>query len=171
MRRTLCLALFLAATFCVSASADNIQLTGVGSNVQGGVYVVPYYLSVNHQDPLTVMCDDYSHEVYVGQSWDEHISDYSDLTGTRNGEAARHEYLELAWLYEMWLSNPTQAGDINFAAWAIFTPSVIGGNGWDAGAANWLSLAQGNDYSNFDTSGFIVITPDDLGPRGPQEYI
>jgi hypothetical protein len=161
------LAVFAACS--IPATADTIQLTGVGSNVQGGVYTVPYYLSINGAPSIQVMCDDYTHEVYIGQVWSGHLSTFADLSQTRGGSGSVQEYKELAWLYSQYQANPLSAADINFAAWAIFTPSVIGG--WTGGAANWLAQSQTNDYTNFNTSRFLIITPDDLSPAGPQEYI
>src|SRR5205809_1041328 len=70
----------VAVLLVVSASADTIQLVGVGGNNQGGVYTVPYYLTVNHGPVLTVMCDDYTHDVVIGETWQGHVFSYADLS-------------------------------------------------------------------------------------------
>ena len=171
MKRALSILAVAILAFSLSAAADSVTLTGVGGANSGGVYVVPYFLSINGGPNLQVMCDDYLHEVYIGQSWSGHISNYSDLSATRNGEAARQEYLELAWLFQQWMGDNSQAGDINFAAWAIFTPSVTSAAGYTAGAAAWKASAEAQDLSNFNASGFYIVTPDDLGDKGPQEYL
>lgn len=164
-------AVILLAALSVAAAADTIKLTGVGGASQGGVYVAPYYLSINGGAAVMVMCDDFTHHVSIGQIWSGHVSTFADLSTTRNGASALLQYQQVAWLYAQFQTHASQAGDINFAAWAIFTPSVIGGSGWTAGAANWRNLALAGDYSHFNAAGFYVVTPNDLGPGGPQEFV
>ena len=181
-----------------SAAADSIKLTGVGGNNQGGVYTVPYFLSINGALPISVMCDDYTHDVVIGETWQGHVFTYSDLaanlTSTRAGAAvangglgitnlgtAQQDYKELFWLYSQYTSSPTNANNINFAAWAIFDPGVTSQSGWTTGAASWLSQAQmSSNYNGVNTGNFLIISPSDLKDgtgtnplqtSSPQEYI
>src|SRR3954470_13140542 len=199
MKRILMICL-LAAAFSLPALADSIKLTGVGGNNQGGVYTVPYFLSINGAAPVSAMCDDYLHDVVVGETWQGSEFTYAslstNLTSTRAGAsttngglglslaAAQKDYLELFWLLSQYTVNPANANNINFAAWAIFDPALIGGTGWTTGpnsAAYWLGQAQlASNYNSVDTSRFLIISPNDLKDgagtnplqsSSPQEYI
>lgn len=184
MKRTL---LFLAlATFGTALPAAagpvNVKLTGVGGASQGGVYVAPYYLSINGGKSIEVICDDFDHEVTIGESWKATIQNLSSalkdgLTGTRFGSTDQQQYEEAAWLYMQFLkpSDKSQAGDINFALWALFTPSAKTSSGYTAGAGNWYTDAidwyyagaKGVDFANFE-----IITPNNLwSDNSPQEYL
>src|SRR5438445_9484026 len=99
----------------VCAAADTIRLTGVGGNNEGGVYTVPYYLSINGGANQVVMCDDYTHDVVINETWQGHLYTYSQLPGilglTRAGAPiangglglsltqAQQDYRELFWLF------------------------------------------------------------------------
>lgn len=161
--------IFLLSFAASPASADSVTITGVGGANQGGVYVAPYYLTVNTTAGIVAMCDDFSHEVFLGESWTASDSTYANLSGTRWGTSFSHEYQEAAWLFDRFLANPSQAGDINFAVWALFTPSAKLSAGYTAGAANWLALAGSQSLSNYDFSSFRVLTP--TNPTSPQEYL
>jgi hypothetical protein len=164
----LALALFLTAT---PASADSVTLSGVGGANQGGVYVAPYFLSINGGASVVAMCDDYAHSVSIGQNWDARTSAYSDLSLTRWGSAKTQQYKETAWLFSQYFARPSEAGDINFAAWALFTPGAASASGFTSGASNWLAMAGTQSFAGFDFSGYRIITPKDLSDSGPQEYI
>lgn len=177
MKRTL---LVLAlATFGIAlpaaAAPVTIQLTGVGGANQGGVYVAPYYLSINNGASFGVMCDDYDHEVYIGESWTADINTFADLNDTRFGAKDRKDYEEAAWLYMQFMKTPSSAGDINFAVWALFASNVTGTSGYDSTAQNWDTQANtwytdGARGVNF--SRFRIITPTNLtGSGSPQEYL
>jgi len=181
MKRYLAILLVLIGA-AIPATADTmVQLVGVGGANQGGVYVAPYFLKINGKT-VTVMCDDYSHEVYIGQKWEADIVPFSDITDGRFWDPAHpatslHDYEMAFWLYDQFLKHPTQAGNINFAVWAIFDPAVIGHNGWTVGpntqltsASSWLYAAE-NFNGHFDYSSFYLIVPEDLSKSGPQEYI
>ena len=149
--------------------------------------VAPYYLSVpgiNGGAPIAVMCDDYTHSVYVGESWTATIQTFATLSSTRFGAGALQKYDEAAWLFTQFLANPSKAGNINFAVWYLFAPSQVSANlsGWTAGAKAWFTSAKAWFISNFSAYGtscpvinlgqFIFITPTNLtGPGSPQEYI
>jgi hypothetical protein len=177
-------ALLLAFFAACPVFADTqVTLTGVGGASQGGVYVAPYLLSFNGGQSLEAICDDYTHEVYIGESWTGTIETFASLTGSRNGPAMFQQYAETAWLFTQFLSNPSNAGDINFAIWALFSPTQTEANtsGWTAGAQNDLTAAQQWFNQNCSTStdtckginlaNFEIVTPTDLSATGPQEYL
>ena len=182
MKRTLLvlvLATFGTALPAVAGTVD-VKLTGVGGANQGGVYVAPYYLSINGGKSVSVICDDFSHEVYVGETWTATINTFSNLNGTRFGSADKQEYEEAAWLYMQFMKDPSQAGNINFALWALFTPfatesdsgfTTKGTNSaeaWYNDAIHWYDAgAKGVDFADF-----YIITPTNLkGSNSPQEYL
>jgi hypothetical protein len=130
------------------------------------------------------MCDDFTHEVVVGESWTGQVYTYADLTAnwqtTRGGAsvanggtglgslaATQTAYKELFWLFSQFQLNPTNpaASDINLAAWAIFDPSIIGsvGEGWTAGAQGWYNQALlSTNYNSVNTASFEIVTPANL---------
>src|SRR3954471_23958660 len=108
-------AVAIAVMFCLPAAADAVTLTGVGGNNSGGVYTVPYYMSINGGTSQVVMCDDFTHYVQVGESWNARIIAYGDLASnlslTRAGASvangglglslaqAQQAYQQLFWLF------------------------------------------------------------------------
>lgn len=181
MKRTLLLLALATFGTALPAAAGpvHIKLTGVGGANQGGVDVAPYYLSVDGGKPIAVICDDFNHEVSVGETWDATIHTFADLDGTRFGIADKQEYEEAAWLYTQFIGNPSQAGNINFALWALFTPSAKGSSGftttgsdsaldWYNDSIHWYDAgAKGVDFADFE-----IITPGNLeSSNSPQEYL
>src|SRR5437660_4845581 len=83
-----------------AAAADTIRLTGVGGNNEGGVYTVPYYLSINGGASNMVMCDDYTHDVVVNETWQGTVYTYADLatalSSTRAGASVANGGLGLS---------------------------------------------------------------------------
>jgi hypothetical protein len=194
-------ALTLAAVlvFASQLFADNIGVTiiGTGGNVQGGVYTAPYYLAVGGTgDPaqgitagtITVICDDYTHDVTLGPpatQWIAQVNDLnaSGLTSARFSGMANSTrlYEEAGWLTlktGLWSGNPLAAdaiGEINFAIWKLFDPSLS----IDTVAQGWINLAQTsapNDISYY--SNVRILTPIAhadgtpwTGSSSPQEYL
>ncbi len=174
-----------------SAFADTITLVGIGNNKDSaGVSTVPYFITVNGSDPITAMCDDFSHEVTVGESWQGRVFTYADLTANFASTrafgatpslttlpAVQTVYQQLFWLFSQFQANqndPT-ASDINVAAWALLDQALVNNTslGWDAGAASWYAAAQvATNYSSVNTDLFEIVTPSDLASStSPQEYI
>jgi hypothetical protein len=192
---TLVLFIVLAATlsFASSANADTVSvtLTGVSGGVQGNVYTSPYYATVGPTANVPIVCDDYSHEVYMGESWIASVSTFANLSNTRFGNlvSAPQLYDEAAYLFNELSQVPSQVGNISFALWAIFDPSdVTTSAGWTTGgnainptsAAGWLANAQGQTYTAGEFSNFEILTPCTQTPQGcvistsstsPQEYL
>jgi PEP-CTERM motif len=162
-------ALILAGT----AFADSVTLTGAGPANQGGVYVYPYTLQIGNSS-FAGICDDYFHEVYVGETWNANIYTFSQYTSGRFGSEGLQNYEEAAWLLSLIPSvNPKEVGDINFAVWSIFSTGVpvqAAGNGL-LGSNYWLQLAEAQNFSNFDFSNYRIVTPTDSGTGSAQEYL
>lgn len=162
---------FLAAAVAAQAGTVTMTLVGVGGAHQNGVYVAPYLFKVDGGPVVGMMCDDFTHEDHIPETYTAVMSTISDLSQTRFiGTAGLTGYKEAFWLYDQYLMHPADAGDINFAVWAIFDPAIIGNpTYWTAGEQAWLSAAQSVDLSNYDFSGFAVYTP--ISPTSPQEMI
>jgi hypothetical protein len=174
-----------------SAMADTItfKLTGAGPENLGGAYVAPYTgaLSVNggaYGSSFTVICDDYNHDVSVGQSWNVNISNMGgDLSNTRFGASGLTGYLEAAYLIEQMNFSPGSSNaDLQYAIWSLFDPNVdinsLGSTHVQAIDADLLAASQ--NYGSVNASLFSIITPVGQGgianetgtPNGSaQEYI
>lgn len=167
------LVLFLAAfPFLVpSAVADLLpmELTGVNGASAGGVYVGAYYGTVNGAEPVSLFCDDYVHDSWIGQQWIATPHSFADLSQTRYGQGAGAlgKYREIAWLIlEFDKTPPSQWGGIHFALWSIFNPlpilDTLESEFWLAQAA-----AAADDTSLDDR--FVIYTP--VGQRDSQEFL
>ena len=175
--------LAVALSIGSSAKADTVTviLTGVSGGVQGGVHTSPYYATVGSLKNVPIVCDDYAHEVYMGESWTASISTFADLSQARfwqtGGESQAADqattlqlYDEAAYLFNELYLQPSQRGDISFALWAIFDRSQVESSaGWDSNAAWWLASAQTQTYTAGEFSNFEVLTP--IAPTSPQEYL
>jgi len=179
-KRLIFLALAVIAVLAImpcSAMADSTQvtLTGVSGGTQGGVYTSPYFATVGTINGTAIVCDDYDHEVHMGESWTAYVYNFSNLSGARfytgNEASTLTLYDEAAWLITELAANPSDSGDISFAIWALFTPSVEGTSGFTPGALWWLNQAEGQTFYAGEYSNFLVLTPTDPGTGSPQEYI
>jgi hypothetical protein len=59
-----------------------VNLTGVNGVGNETVDVDPYYGTING-NPATLVCDDFDHETYIGESWTATVSTLSDLSSVR----------------------------------------------------------------------------------------
>ncbi|MGH9403194.1 MAG: hypothetical protein ACRD2P_13920 [Terriglobia bacterium] len=169
------------------AFADQVSmtLTSAGNNILGGVYVGPYTVSVNGVSEQ-VICDDFSDETYIGETWNAVTSTYPTLSNVAFAKGQPNQallYDEAAWLAQNLYSStdPTTAGEIQFAIWQIFDPTPTSGlnpfqtlESYDgssilAGAQSWLSEAQSQTFTSGEFSNFLVYTPTPSTP--PQEFL
>jgi len=81
------IALLLFASAGLAAPQDTITFAGGGINPGVGPALVnPYYAYINGSSSLSeVICDDFSNEVYVGESWTAYVTPMSSLTSTTVG--------------------------------------------------------------------------------------
>jgi hypothetical protein len=173
------LAVLIILTNSAKADTVNVTLTGVSGGVQGGVYTSPYYATVGIVSNVPIVCDDYEHEVYMGESWTATVNTFADLTNVRfsqgtsttEQQSTLQQYGEAAFLFNELFSNSGQNGDISFALWAVFDPLVTSSAGWDSNAAWWLSVAQNQTYTAAEFSDIEILTPVQSGASSPQEYL
>ncbi len=199
VKRTATIAVFLMA-LSLTAIADNMTLTGTGSNTAAGVYVVPYYLTVqsgSSSTTYTVACDSYFNDVSLGESWTGTINTWATLDQTAFGSVGSFDaataYTEAAWLYDQYLADPSpsNAAATNFAIWSLFLPAYQQSldpseyanflSGFNAAAqamagaaVSWYASATGAQLSAIQSS-LLIFTPNPATSTsngiGPQEYI
>jgi hypothetical protein len=190
--------LLLLLSCMAAADTVTMKLVGLGpgsaggQNSGGGVYVYPYYFSINGSaTTIPLICDDYSHEVSVGESWQATVTPLSSFLGgltplASTGLTKAQAYEEAAWLFSNLSGTPTQskAVAINFAIWGIFSQAALNNSAYGSGvgsAADWKSQADAAVLTSPDQvflnslSSYVVYTPiSGSQPNGyglPQEYI
>src|SRR5689334_24277002 len=135
--KRLVILLTLATLLAVPASADSLQFLQVGGASQNGVYVYPYYFSINGRPDLVALtCDAYAAHIEFNETWTVKVNTYGTLAGAMFGNLpnASNLYLEAAWLSTQFATHPDVAGDIHFAIWHLFDNTVpINGN-----SQHWL---------------------------------
>lgn len=149
------------------AAAGNINITfassanGFGGPVPGNnVYYYPYYLTASgtnggytfNNQTLTVACDDYFNEVYLGETWQATLETGSNIAGgnlsgtlfgtaTLNGLASGITSDKLAYEADFYLfsqlgSNTDINAAINFAMWDMFNNGSYIAPGVDLNGSN-----------------------------------
>lgn len=167
-------AIAFATLATAQAGQTTITLESVQGPVMGGVYTSPYYGLVGTNPGLVpIICDDFADESYLPENWNANVTALSGVTGTSpatddttlkfdTGTVAgappivlnqEQAYTTAAYLaveiMEANQSTPAgaeQAGDLSFALWGLFDPSVLSDqNGVTcslAGGVGCLSLAD-----------------------------
>jgi hypothetical protein len=175
--RLVLLACLLGGSVAAYAGSNvNIQLTGaggaeygLGSNYAFGEYLMPYYLTINQSNPIAVVCDDFAHQVSVGDQWTATVSTFADLSHTRFGMADATQYHEAVWLASQITasSSLTDIAGVQFAIWKLLTPGTP-----DVGTEDfWMAKAQTAAVQNYGGMSFAnweILTPNN--PLSPQEY-
>jgi hypothetical protein len=178
------------AALCLApwAVAQNVTLTSAGSNVYDGVYVSPYYATVNGATNSKIVCDDFADDSYLNTSWTANIQSFSSLatslanTAWGGAGGTLKLYEEAAWLTTtLLLQTSGTAGQVNysFAVWAVFDPSGVvnqlkaygdtatcnaifgaGNNCLNTNVTGGLlGGAQSRSYSLSDFANVLVLTP------------
>ena len=154
-------ALLLVILSGSAAYADtvSIRLTGVNGAIANGVYVGPYSGLVNG-NVVTLICDDYVNVARIGQTYQAYVSTFADLSHTLYGAGAGalDRYRQVAWLSDQFASTSSSVwGDIHFALWSIFNPTVVP---LSTGASWWRSQAILNATGNAALDArYVIYTP------------
>jgi hypothetical protein len=164
------------------ARAANMTLTSAGSNISGGVYIGPYTAKIDGE-LFKVICDDFTAETYINESWTAHATSFSDLSSTKFGSSATtipgvtatQGYSMVGWLAESLFANASNnavAANIQFALWSVFSAAAP----LNAGAQSWLNQAY--DHRNDGAGLFanlMIYTPTSClsgcATWPPQEFI
>jgi len=149
----------------------DITLTSGGPYVMNGVYVGPYSGTVNGQS-AQIICDDFSHDSYLNESWTANVTDFSNLASSsipiwKGAGNALTLYADAAWLATQMMSVPinqntgTTEGYLAYALWSLFNPNALNGltQSQIAGVDAWLAkIPTGLTPSQF--ANFFIYTPD-----------
>jgi len=156
-----------------------------------GVYVGAYNATVNGQS-AQIICDDFSDDTYLNESWTANVTNFSKLTSSNlplwsGNKNASTLYADAAWLATQMLApanqNTNEQGYLAYALWSLFNPSALNGlsSSQLKGVNYWLGLIPSgltpSQYANF-----LIYTPDltksitcDGGncptPGPPQEFL
>jgi hypothetical protein len=196
-----------SAALCMALPAlgqNSVTLTGVNgstSSDNGGsllngedVYTGQYYSTVNGTANTPTICDDFNHDVTIGETWNATAINTSALNSTNilgtefgsgvNGQIAPVVYAEVATLVSeiFTLNNTTglfhgltvSGTDLSEAIWQITTSGGI--SGITANAAALVSYVKGLFGSDTSTQALAylnglnlwILTP--APNNGPQEF-
>jgi hypothetical protein len=158
-------ALALLCTAPCAFASSTLTMTGAGNNVMGGVYVGPYYATVNGVANTAVICDDFADESYIGHSWNYTANNFSSLGSALWGSQTSN-YDAAAWLTLQMLSlngnpgNATQVGYLSYAIWSLFDKGALNGLSSTqlAGVDAWLAKVPGN-LNPGQFANFLLLTP------------
>ena len=160
------------AALCLASNAfaDTITMTGAGNNIMHGVYVGPYYATVNGVPNTAVICDDFADDSVIGHSWNFTSNNFSTLGNALWGNQTQN-YEAAAWLTLQMLSlngnpaNATQVGYLSYAIWSLFDQNAL--NGLNSTQLAGVNFWKGNVPLNLTTSqfsNFVILTPNNCTP-------
>jgi PEP-CTERM motif len=130
-----------AAVLCLTpnARADNLDLTSPGNGANAaGIYVGPYQGTINGGPVTSIICDDFVHDSYVGETWQATATNLgtgnlgatgSTLYGKEFGATvATADYDAAAYLANQLLTpgiSTTTQTDLQYAIWYLFDPTQV----------------------------------------------
>jgi len=191
--------LFLASASL--AQTVGMELTGVGDGANyGGVYVDPYTATVGNTTNVPIICDDWSDEVTMYETWNATVQNASSLTSTPSPLFGDNPtlYKEAAWLGSQILTaygaNPANTNaqiEYSYALWQLTYCSVSGNdctansntdpfyklagstylNTAEADLATAISSSGGGPNSSFNDAGWQILTPSPTGQGEAQEFL
>jgi hypothetical protein len=161
---------FLCLTSSAFADSGTLTFTSGGNNAMAGVYVGPYYATVNGVANTPVICDDFADDSVIGHSWNFSTNNFSTLCSALWGNQTQN-YEAAAWLTLQMLSlngkpgNSTQVGYLSFAIWSLFDKGALANlnSTQIAGVNSWLSKIPGNLNAGM-FSNFVLLTPQGCTP-------
>jgi hypothetical protein len=124
-------ALFLAPGAIAQTS---VTLTGVQGTSYDGIYVSPYYATVNGVTNTPVVCDDFGDESTLGSQWNATVTPLSGVSSSNTAWgkdlADLSLYYPVVYLTQQVLQqapgSPNQIID-TYLLWAVFDPSGVEG--------------------------------------------
>lgn len=164
------LAMLLFVVPCAFGQGSvNITMNSGGPYVMNGVYVGAYTATVNGQSSQ-VICDDWSDDTYLNESWTANVTNFSNLGSSKTpmwsgNSNAPTLYADAAWLATQMLApanqNANTQGYLAYALWSLFNPSALNGlsSSQLKGVNYWLGMIPAgltpSEYANF-----FIYTPD-----------
>jgi hypothetical protein len=138
---------------------DTLTLENAGANyVMGGVYTSPYGISINGGSPVQLICDDFTTDITLGESWQAIPTTFAALQagsnpmGTPKFTPAQEitDYAVTAVLAAELMELPSldseAAGDISFALWDVFDPTLLTSTSNPYGSISSGDLALAQEY-------------------------
>jgi hypothetical protein len=141
------------------AQQDTLTLENAGANyAMGGVYTSPYGISINGGSPVNLICDDFSTDVAINDSWAATQTTFAQLEAGTNpagtpkfvpGIASPteiQEYATVAVLAAELLALPDYAteaaGEYSFALWDVFDNTLLDPGSDPYGSLSGSELTQ-----------------------------
>jgi len=161
--------LFLCSAFGAWAQAVTLTLQNLDAGyVMGGVYTSPYGISINGSSAsVPLICDDFTTDIYEGYSWQAipttfaaidsttptgtpKFTPVSDPTVVPTLAAEIQDYAVTAVLAAELMELPNfyseAAGDISFALWDVFDPTLLNSVSSPYGSISPQDLAYAKQY-------------------------
>jgi hypothetical protein len=147
--RRFCWAVVAAALMSLAPLAvaqGSMTLTGVQGSAWDGVYMSPYYATVNGAQNTTVICNDFADESYLNSTWNINSTSFANLSASTLGNTLWGSYYESSQggklsattiinMYDQaaWLTlgllgqagGSTSQAEYSFAVWAVFDPNSV----------------------------------------------
>jgi hypothetical protein len=149
--------LVLLVSAVAAFASSNLTLMGVNGAAQDGVYVNPYFGSLDGgHSVIDIFCDDLIHHVGIGDTWAVNIINGANASGGRFfASIGQAGYDELFWLSTQYtLANKASWGDISEAGWDITSPGAFG----SSSVLSWLGKAEAN-YGSINPANFEILAP------------
>jgi hypothetical protein len=135
-----------------------------------GVYVRPYYATVNGVANTPVICDDFADDSVIGHTWNFTANNFSTLGSALWGNQTQN-YEAAAWLTLQMLSlngnpsNNTQVGYLSYAIWSLFDKAALThlNSTQLAGVYAWLCKVPSN-LTTAQFSNLVILTPTGCTP-------
>jgi len=163
--------------------------TGPQGDNSGGVYTYPYNFTINGSGNYTLICDDFSNQISLGESWTATTLTMSNLNssnvmGLKFASAGVMGYQEAAYLFmeeraAFNAGNSDPNGLYNWAIWDLLEGSDVSAGklnnaSEEAQVESYLTAAEtlGKDgkLTPSQFSNVVIYTPTDTSANGPQEF-
>jgi hypothetical protein len=161
------------------AQTDTLTLENTGANNPlGGVFTSPYGISINGGTPVSLICDDFTTDISLGESWTATVTTFAAIEAVTNPPGTPkftpvdfQNYATVAVLAAQLMSLTNlasdQAGEISYALWDVFDPSLLTSttnpygtitSGELSAALGYLSNAQTLVAGATNTSGIVNLS-------------
>lgn len=166
--------LLFAAVAAVSlnAHAATVTLTGVANaQVRDGAFAGFYSLEIDG-NKLLGMCDDFSTNSTVGDTWTATVYDGAQVAGGAGKFGPDPtRYSQIGYLFSLTgAADYSHQASINEAIWKIMTPGASALATLTGDALNYYNSARDGSHNSFDYSPYMmVVTPQPLNRS--QEFL
>lgn len=179
----------------VYLTLENTGNNGSVGDIDIGPYGALQGNAPNKGTSVQIICDDFQHNVTVGESWAVNITSVSSLTngttglvwsgkdagigifGNQVGISMLQGYYAMADLATQLMgASGSNAGYLAYAIWAVFDASAVkswlyghgAGYMWAQVQSDAWQALQGK-YSSSEFAGWEILTPTNITKNGPQE--